>query len=162
MVRLLPLTLLTLLVAAPAAADVGTCLTEGGLRVAPWTDGQDPACGADCGPGGVDEAGELCGADGDGCTEGLDNGALAMPRPLGVETPAAPTGPRCLDAGPTCGEGQPGGLTTALGGAAALAPGLTPLPRRAPGSLPGASPGRFVAVGASGVDGLDPPPPRRA
>lgn len=161
MVRLLPLTLLTLFVAAPAAADVSTCLTEGGLRVAPWTDAQDPACGADCGPDGVDEAGAVCGADGEGCTEGLEYGALAMPRPLGAEAPAAPTGPRCLDAGPTCGEGQPGGLAGSAAGVGALAPTLTSLPRRAPGTLPGASPRRFLAVGAFGVAGLEPPPPRR-
>ncbi len=162
MVRSLALTLLTLFVASPAAADVSTCLTEGGLRVAPWTDAQDPACGADCGPDGVDDLGELCGADGVGCTEGLEIGVLVMPRPLGVEAPSAPTGPRCLDAGPTCGEGQPGGLAGSLAGAAALAPTSTPFPRRAPGSLPGASPWSFLAVGALGVGGLEPPPPRAA
>lgn len=162
MVRLLAFSLLTLFVAAPAAADVGTCLTEGGLRVAPWTDAQDPACGADCGPDGVDDAGEICGADGVGCTEGLEIGVLAMPRPLGVEAPTAPTGPRCLDAGPTCGEGQPGGLTGSLAGAGALTPSLIPLPRRAPGTLPGATPRGFFPVGALGVCGLEPPPPRRA
>ena len=39
-----------LLLALPAlgASDIGTCLTSAGVRVAPWTDPVDPACGEDC------------------------------------------------------------------------------------------------------------------
>ncbi len=129
---------LILLLAAPAAAQVGTCVTDAGVRLAPWTDGHDPACGDDCGLANPFDDG-LCAADGSGCLEGGDPVALAMPRPLGADTQRIPAGPRCIDDDDLCGSGAPSGVAGVPGGAAALAPTPLTLPPRARGLLPGAT-----------------------
>lgn len=123
---------LVLVFAAPAvAADVGTCLTEAGLRLAPWTDPVDPACGEDCGPEPeVELVDGLCStADG---TCGADELAAALEMP-------EPSGPRCIEPGPTCGSGQPVGGGVASG-VIALAPAPLESPAPRGGTLPGAGP----------------------
>lgn len=124
---------MVLLVAAPAlgaptvTGDVGTCLTETGQRMAPWTDPVDPACGEDCGLVDPPEEG-LCSVEDGDC------GAVAA-RP----TMPAPSGPRCLEPGAECapdrttGGGVPSGVV-------ALAPPTPTAPRRIQGTLPGAGP----------------------
>lgn len=138
---------------ASAAAEVGTCLTATGVRLAPWTDDHDPACGADCGPDGVvpgeDEADrDRCAPD-DACGPQVD---LAMPAP----TPEPlPRGPLCLDSSPTCDPAP--GLPVAHGGASL--PGrpsdAAALPKRASGTLPGPGP---VTWASRPVDRSVPPP----
>jgi len=122
---------LVLWTAAPAAAaDVGTCLTESGVRLAPWTDPVDPACGEDCGPV-VDQPGnELCSTEDGAC--GADELALVLEMP-------EPKGPRCLEPGPACESGHSthGGVAS---GVIALVPRPDPPPAPAGGTLPGAGP----------------------
>lgn len=122
------------LVLAPAvyAAErsPGTCLTLEGVRIAPWTDAFDPACGPDCSGDEADED-DQCGAE--ECP--LIEGAATAPRL------PAPTGPRCLEAGATCGSGQGNiPLRFLFAGGAAVTPLVTAEPRRGSGTLPGAGP----------------------
>jgi hypothetical protein len=121
-----------------AQTDIGTCLTAAGLRIAPWTDGRDPACGADCGPDGIPSTAD----DGpftDRCVEGDCGSATALALPA----PKPDPGPRCLTAGPGCdsdpGAPAPGhdGWGYAVG---PLPTAAAQLPRRASGTLPGADP----------------------
>lgn len=117
-------------VAAPAAAaEIGTCLTEAGLRLAPWTDAVDPACGEDCGREEADET--LCSTDTGACRlDGQLIAQLVMP---------APSGPRCIEPGPECSPDRStaGGVPGAV---AALVPPLPTALRRIQGTLPGAGP----------------------
>jgi hypothetical protein len=146
--------------ATPALArtDIGTCLTTGGVRVAPWTDGRDPACGEDCGPEGEDAD------DGafEACVDGGCDGASAWRLPPPTPDPS-PRGPRCLTGGPSC---EPGAPALAFEGwSAPVAPpahGLAVLPPRAPGTLPGAAPVAYRARRLERVSAPPTPPPRSA
>ena len=122
--------MLLLLAAPAAAAEIGTCLTENGVRVAPWTDPVDPACGEDCGLEPDDDE-TLCSTEDGACR--LDAQVAARP------TMPAPAGPRCLELGPECSSGHStaGGVPS---GVAALAPPAPHAPRRIQGTLPGAGP----------------------
>lgn len=115
--------------AAPAVGEVGTCLTESGQRMAPWTDPVDPACGEDCGP--VDEGEEtLC---------STEDGTCALEAAVAVPSMPAPSGPRCLEPGPECSPDRSvAGSVPA--GVVALAPSAPSAPRRIQGTLPGAGP----------------------
>ncbi len=144
--------------AAPALArtDIGTCLTAGGVRVAPWTDGRDPACGEDCGlEGGADDEAAL-----ETCVDGGCEGASALRLPPPSPEPA-PRGPRCLTAGPSCEPGVPAaGLE---GWVAPLAPTTDTaalVPPRAAGTLPGAAPVAYRARLLERTSAPPTPPPR--
>jgi hypothetical protein len=78
-------------VASAAERSPGTCLTLEGVWLAPWTDALDPACGADCG---ADDS-----EDDPLCTDEacFIEGVVTAPRM------PAPSGPRCLEPGPSCG-----------------------------------------------------------
>lgn len=143
---------MVLLVATPALAasavgEVGTCLTESGLRMAPWSDPVDPACGEDCGA--IDEIEEtLCSTEDGTCA--LDAAVAARP------TMPAPSGPRCLEAGPECSpDRSTAGSVPA--GVVALAPPAPTAPRRIQGTLPGAGP---PVTDAHPLDRDFAPPPR--
>ncbi len=144
------------LLAAPASAhasaEIGTCLTTTGTPVAPWTDNDDPACGADCGDS--DDAG-LCDLDGDGCLEGLE-GAIQWPGQPMLPDPAAPV---CLFGGPECTPVSP--TTATVGSPAVLVHAeAVALPKRGTGTLPGAGPPHTVAAGAEQDLAPESPPPR--
>lgn len=141
---------LTLISAPALAQELGTCLTEGGTWVSPWTDATDPACGEDCGAI-ADEAETLCStADG---TCGLDDQPVAQP------TMPPPTGPRCLEPGPSCVPGGPfgGGLAATF---IAHPIDSIDVPRRGQGTLPGAGPPFTVQRVAERSTGPSSPPPR--
>jgi hypothetical protein len=161
--------LAALVLAAPAGAahaeEIGACLTTAGLRLAPWSDAFEPACGEDCGEDGVlveDETtvaacGDAEGACGDDSADILS--FLPAPRPTAAELEPAPSGPRCLEGDATCSPGAPTGAGLAAGADVLPEPLLLARgPRR--GTLPGATvawPER-VLIGTSLVP--DPPPPR--
>jgi len=109
--------------AGAAAAEVGTCLTVTGISAAPWSDGDDPACGDDC----ADDDGGC--ASEEQCTEPRAEGFAPLRMP-------APTGPLCISGGPGCKSAPPGSLvsSTGLAGAEARAGGES---RPSLGSLPG-------------------------
>jgi hypothetical protein len=145
--------------AAPALArtDIGTCLTAGGVRVAPWTDGRDPACGEDCGADGQDDDDDATVAT---CVDGGCEGASAWRLPPPTPDPT-PGGPRCLTGGPSCEPGAP--APTSDGWMAPVAPvvhAIVALPPRAPGTLPGAAPVAYRARLLERVSAPPTPPPR--
>ncbi|MCA9540649.1 MAG: hypothetical protein KC620_17240 [Myxococcales bacterium] len=132
-----------LLLALPAlgASDIGTCLTSAGVRVAPWTDPVDPACGEDCNNDDDNDApsaddNTLCSTTDGTC--GIEDAAERAPRM------PAPAGPRCLEPGPWCTSGDP----IAVGGAGfnlLIAPRPATAPQRARGLLPRSEPEEFIA-----------------
>ena len=130
------LSLTLLFVASPAvASDLGSCLTEAGVRLAPHTDPRDPACGEDCGLD--DETPILCSTADGTCEverERLDWGPLAR---LLLEASRTGPAPICIEAGPECSRGEP---VLAGGPVVAMALELDPraIPRRGTGTLPGA------------------------
>lgn len=142
---------LVLWVAAPAAAaDVGTCLTETGLRLAPWSDPVDPACGEDCGAEAPEPEDELCSTEDGTC--GADELAAVLEMP-------EPNGPRCIEPGPTCQNGEPthGGVAS---GVIALAPRPDPPPAPPSATLPGAGPPVVDARPYERFEAPTAPPPR--
>lgn len=142
---------LVLWAATPAVAgDVGTCLTETGVRLAPWTDPVDPACGEDCGPEFEESDDGLCSTDDGTCGADELAGALEMPEP---------SGPRCLEPGPACESGDPftGGVAS---GVSALPPAPDPIPTPRGGALPGAGPPVAIARPLDRPFAPSPPPPR--
>jgi hypothetical protein len=147
------------LLTGAARADVGTCLTVGGVQVGPWTDDSDPACGADCGAEGIDVT-----CDADTCLDAGDEiGPMNFPAAYRaverVDVPD-PQGPRCFEPGPVCGDGSPNGLVGATDGFLVGPHRFYGELRRRPGSLPGA--GVFWAQpSARSVPGrVDTRPPR--
>jgi len=151
LLRLCSIALLLCVTTPALAAELGTCLTEAGSRLAPRTDPIDPACGEDCGADVDEEAETLCSTDDGAC--GVDDR-----EPMALRMPA-PTGPRCLEPGPTCAPGNPfhGAMTS---GVVALAPAAVPSPRRASGTLPGAGSPIFDARPHELRLIPDSPPPR--
>lgn len=153
MIRLASIALVLTLAAPAWAADLSTCLTEAGVRLAPWTDPVDPACGEDCGPegeAGEDDDGTLCSTDDGTC--GFDG------LPVALEMPE-PVGPRCLEPGPLCAPGEPmnGGVAS---GVAAIAPPAPEAPSPRDVTLPGAGPPVTDARPHDRSQPPNPPPPR--
>lgn len=151
MIRLATIALVLGCAAPAVAADVGTCLTEAGLRLAPWTDPVDPACGEDCG---IEDEAEplagLCSTDDGTC--GADELAAALEMP-------EPSGPRCIEPGPACQSGHSTHGGVASGVIALPAPPLeSPAPRG--GTLPGAGPPIADARPWDRTFAPSPPPPR--
>lgn len=164
--------LTALVLAAPAGAahaeEIGACLTTTGLRLAPWSDAVEPACGEDCGEDGtlveeeptVAACGDAEGACGDENADILS--FLPAPQPAAAADPSldpAPSGPRCLEGDATCSPGAPSGIGLAAGPDVLPEPlTLARGPRR--GTLPGAAVAwtDSVLVGEPLVP--DPPPPR--
>ncbi len=144
--------------AAPAwASEVGTCLTEAGVRVAPHSDSVDPACGADCGV--EEEPAVLCSTEDGTCEverERLDWGPIQR---LLLEASRSGPAPICIEANPDCRPGNPN-YSGAPGSVVALELSPLPLPTRGTGTLPGAEQPDFVDAGA--YRALSPPrrPPR--
>ncbi len=139
-------------VATPAvAADVSTCLTDAGMRLAPWTDPVDPACGEDCGVEDEEQQPALCSTEDGTC--GADELAAVLEMP-------EPTGPRCIEPGPSChgADSTHGGVAS---GVIALAPRPDPTPAPSSATLPGAGP---PVVDAWPMERSEPPsaPPPRA
>ena len=147
------------LLTGAAQAEVGTCLTVGGVRVGPWTDDRDPACGADCGDEAVDDT-----CDQDACLdEGGGAGPLNFPaayRAAERAEPPEPQGPRCFEPGPLCGDGSPQGLTSVTDYHLVGPHRLYVAPRRRPGSLPGAGVYWSQPSPRSVAGSVDTPPPR--
>jgi|JI10StandDraft_1071094.scaffolds.fasta_scaffold512787_2 hypothetical protein len=136
-------------VASAAERSPGTCLTLEGVWLAPWTDALDPACGADCG---ADDS-----EDDPLCTDEacFIEGVVTAPRM------PAPSGPRCLEPGPSCGEGDggvPAPAWLAGGSGAEVRPVV--MPQRATGTLPGAGPPEHLSVYAHHFPSRESPPPR--
>ena len=144
------LSVIGLSAAHAAERMVGTCLTLEGVRLGPFTDAADPACGADCGDEDVPDApdDELCGDDACGVDE------LAATR-------LPPAGPRCLEPGPTCSPGSDG-LPTAFffAGGNALSTAPIGVPVRGDGTLPGPEPGEHAFSVREFRSTREPPPPR--
>lgn len=144
-----PLALL-LVFAAPAWAEVGTCLRTDGVWVAPFTDAVDPACGEGCGAD--DDFGActpegLCLADPEG-----ELPRLAMP---------APSGPRCLEAWPDCEPFDPTGAYSQSQSVARVQRAFALRPPRL-GSLPGAGAPRTRHAPLHRTEPPETPPPRPA
>ncbi|MFN3198099.1 MAG: hypothetical protein ACE366_06745 [Bradymonadia bacterium] len=120
---LLVLCVIPLGFAAPAFAEIGTCITANGVPVSPWSDAQDPACGADCGAEGVvyefppaefldvppeatpcedEEIGVCTLAD-----QALPPLSALVPSKVAYDPPADQDGPRCLYDGPECQPAAP-------------------------------------------------------
>lgn len=102
------------LAGAPAMAQVGTCVTTAGDAVAPWTDGSDPACGADCrgASAGCSVDGDTCGHEDDSTSSFRLNSALAHFKLDPADAVEAIDGPPseapiCRGDGPLCGPGGP-------------------------------------------------------
>ncbi len=109
------LSILSLLLAgSPALGQVGTCVTPTGDSLAPWTDGTDPACGADCAPS-VDG----CTLESDACGQALQESGsfqlnqarahfkLATPETVDTIDGPANEAPSCRSGAPLCGSGTP-------------------------------------------------------
>lgn len=140
-----------------AHATTDACLTWEGVWVAPWTDGQDPACGDDCGAEAELASDRICSTADEGCSALADGEELLrMPAPQGDDRP----GPRCLKPGPECSPAGGGGSAFGLGGALFINAEPVHLPRRAPGTLPGAP--RPMTTHVAWERDLQPatPPPR--
>lgn len=150
MIRIALITLLLGIATPAVAADVGTCLTDSGTRLAPWTDPVDPACGEDCGVADDEPQAALCSTEDGTC--GADELAAVLEMP-------EPTGPRCIEPGPSCH----GGDSTSAGvasGVIALAPRPDPTPAPSSATLPGAGPPVVDARPWTRSEPPTAPPPR--
>lgn len=130
---------------APADAEIGTCLSEGGVWLGPWSDAEQPQCGADCGDQPADT---LC--DGpDTCL------TVAEAKPRMPE----PQGPRCLDVTAECGPVPASGIGGQAGATYTHATTwILPPPRL--GLLPGAGPLTYLTHPVDRADTPPTPPPR--
>jgi len=107
-----------LVVGSPALAQVGTCVTTTGDSLAPWTDGNDPACGADCAP-----TNDGCSLNTNACGEAESehfnlNSArahfkLEIPSALDAIDGPPNEAPSCRTGAPLCGSGTPHAVSVA-------------------------------------------------
>lgn len=174
---LIPVMVLTLLsVVSSAYAEMGTCLTNTGLLVAPWSDAADPACGEDCGAEGVvlefpdPELLDPLADDTDGLTpcDDEDVGLCTFEEPEGRGdaelAPEDDEGPRCDHEGPECQRRAPTpGASPDLASGASSLTDTSALPlgiRLPPGQLPEANGFPAPRTLRSHIDAPSSPPPR--
>ena len=95
---------------ATLANSVGTCRTQQGTIVAPWTDDTAPACGDDCDTERAVPKHETCESHTGFCLPNLQASSIA--RLLAASKPTQPAGPLCLYEGPECTPDLPPAAST--------------------------------------------------
>ena len=154
-----------ILFSVPAFAEVGTCVTSAGVVVAPWSDAQDPACGADC-----DAAPTGCSATSSACEQQVPSGSrfdleaarahfkIEHPEPIDAPPSEAPS---CRAGAPLCGTGGPPSAP-GFGAIVFVLPRADIVPKYAGGLLPHGAEWATIYAPEDYLDRPAGPPPRRA